>query len=66
MAFGVFGGVSFVGLLISFGIGGGKLESVDRDEEEGHHGSDDDEDESHDDEEEEEDRSLLADGNKRK
>ncbi|KAL9626281.1 MAG: hypothetical protein Q9164_007909, partial [Protoblastenia rupestris] len=51
LAFGVFGGVAFVGFLSSFGIRGEDLESGGWDEEEGN--SDDEDDNSDDDDEEE-------------
>lgn len=50
VAFGVFGGVAFVGFLMTFGIRGANLESEGWDEEEGSEGDeeeDDDEEEDH-------------------
>ena len=45
MAFGVFGGIAFVGFLLSLGIRGEKLEADGFDEEEGSDESEDDDDE---------------------
>lgn len=45
VAFGVFGGIAFVGFLMTFGIRGANLESEGWDEEEG--SEDDDEEEDH-------------------
>lgn len=48
MAFGVFGGVTFVGFLLSFGIRGASLESEGWDEEEGSEADEDADDEDED------------------
>jgi len=45
LAFGVFGGITFIGFLICFGIRGQNLEGDGFDEEEGSEENDDDEDE---------------------
>ena len=47
VAFSVFGGVAFVGFLMSFGIRGEKLEADGWDEEEGSEDDDGDDDEEH-------------------
>ena len=44
LAFGVFGGIAFIGFLLSFGVRGEGLEAEDWDEEEGTDEEDDDED----------------------
>lgn len=61
LAFGVFGGISFIGFLLSFGIHGENLEG---DEEEGSDDSSDEEDDDEDDREERSERRLLL--NRRK
>ena len=43
MAFGVFGGVAFIGFLLSFGIRGDELETDGLNEEEGSEDSDEEE-----------------------
>lgn len=48
LAWGVFGGIAFLGWLASFGIRGDELESGDWDEESGSQDEDDDEDEDED------------------
>ena len=48
VAFGVFGGVAFVGFLMSFGIRGANLESEGWDEEEGSEEGDQDEEDEDD------------------
>lgn len=48
MAWGVFGGIAFLGWLISFGIRGEDLESADWDEENGSQSTDSDDDEDED------------------
>jgi len=48
LAWGVFGGIAFLGWLASFGIRGDALESGDWDEESGSQDEDDDEDEDED------------------
>ncbi|KAF2839758.1 MFS general substrate transporter [Patellaria atrata CBS 101060] len=58
LAFGIFGGISFIGLLLSFGIRGENLEAEGFDEEEGEE-SDDDEDEEDNDNGNEEQQTLL-------
>ena len=45
VAFGVFGGIAFIGFLLSFGIRGQKLEAEGLDEEEGSEENDDEEEE---------------------
>ena len=47
VAFSVFGGIAFVGFLMSFGIRGENLEADGWDEEEGSEGDEDDDDEEH-------------------
>ena len=41
MAFGVFGGITFLGFLLTFGIRGKGLETAEWDEEEGNEGDED-------------------------
>lgn len=48
MAFGLFGGIAFLGLLMSFGIRGESLEAKYDDEEDGEGEDDDDEHDEHD------------------
>jgi hypothetical protein len=48
LAWGVFGGIAFLGWLASFGIRGEGLESAEWDEEHGSHSDDDDEDDEDD------------------
>ena len=48
LAFGVFGGIAFVGFLMTFGIRGAKLESEGWDEEEGSGEEDEEEDDEED------------------
>jgi len=59
LAFGVFGGISFIGFLLSFGIRGGNLEGDEWDEEEESGSSSSEEEDHHDREERSERRSLL-------
>lgn len=61
MAFGIFGGITFVGFLLSFGIRGAGLESDGWDEEEGSESEDaDDEDEEVEDPHSNEREGLLS------
>ena len=55
LAFGIFGGITFLGFLLSFGIRGANLEDENFDEEEGSEEDDEEEDEDDEDEEDDED-----------
>jgi hypothetical protein len=59
LAFGIFGGVAFIGFALSFGIRGAELEAGGWDEEEDGSDDDDDEDEDADEEDEEGERTLV-------